>query len=162
MLHTYYLYNTIYNIFISYEKNDISLVKNIARKIESCGINVWVDYSRIEAGEHFPLEIADGINKSHYFVLIATSYIKRSQYVGVEIGIRIRRPRFCLFGFEIKSSFMKVDTRNIIIVDVEDNSENIPDILKNLHRIIIASSSFDDIDSISTEISNKIRKKIYG
>ena len=69
-------------IFISYSRKDLDIVKAIKKEIErSTGTECWMDLEGIESGEpRFTKAITDGINASKVFLFMRTSTSQDSKF----------------------------------------------------------------------------------
>ena len=75
------------DIFISYSRKDIELVKQIKQGIErSIGVQCWMDLNGIESGNpHFTKEIIDGINNCKVFLFMLSKQSQESEFALKEI-----------------------------------------------------------------------------
>lgn len=64
-------------VFICYSHKDRDKAQNICKKLQSQGIDYWIDYDQIEFGEDIIEGIENGLNKCDcILVLISNSYNK--------------------------------------------------------------------------------------
>ncbi|HEY5891907.1 MAG TPA: toll/interleukin-1 receptor domain-containing protein [Chthoniobacterales bacterium] len=61
------------SIFISYAREDLAAALNLARVLHNCGIPVWLDKGRLQAGENYEesLEAAVRVHSSFFLSLIS-------------------------------------------------------------------------------------------
>ncbi len=72
------------NIFASYAREDIYLVKCFKKRYEALGLNMFIDLDDLRSGVQWRPALIDGIDKSDLFQLFWSDYSKKSKYVTVE------------------------------------------------------------------------------
>ena len=118
--------------FLCYAREDKDLALRLENALVARGVQVWRNSTRLPLGQQFPLCIADGIRTCRYFLLLATGHSLRSQFVGVEIGLRVKCARPRLLGLEIGFPFIGLSPQNVIVLDVNDNTRNVPGLFATL------------------------------
>lgn len=80
-------------LFISYSRRDIDLVKQIKSEIEDAvGIECWMDLNGIESGSpQFTKDIVDGINKCKVFVFMLTEHSQESDFALRELNYAYKK-----------------------------------------------------------------------
>lgn len=76
------------NVFISYSRKDIDLIKEIKSNIEMVsGVKCWMDIRSIIAGSRrFTRDIVNGINQSQVFLFMLTECSQLSKYALLELN----------------------------------------------------------------------------
>jgi len=76
------------DIFISYSRRDIDLVKQIKGEIEKCiGVQCWMDITGIESGSpRFTKDIVNGINNCKVFLFMLSSHSQESKFALRELN----------------------------------------------------------------------------
>lgn len=77
-----------FDVFISYSRKDIDLIKKIKSDIEMVsGVKCWMDIRAIIAGSRrFTRDIVNGINQSQVFLFMLTEYSQKSEYALLELN----------------------------------------------------------------------------
>ena len=57
-------------IFVSYSRRDTETVDKIVNQLTQAGMDVWIDRNDIKAGDSWRLQIVEGIDTCHAFVLM--------------------------------------------------------------------------------------------
>src|SRR5918999_855341 len=73
-----------HDVFLSYASEDLDIAKRIRTELEKEQYSVWMDESRILAGDNFVTEIFSAIQSSRYFLIILSSHSTRSDFVREE------------------------------------------------------------------------------
>ncbi|MEA3349407.1 MAG: toll/interleukin-1 receptor domain-containing protein [Chloroflexota bacterium] len=82
-------------IFLSYSRENTSIMKRILKKLESYGFSVWIDDNLILGTESWKTAIEDAIRQSQGLVVIMSPNSKESLWVERELdfarvqGVRI-------------------------------------------------------------------------
>ena len=81
------------DIFISYSRRDIDLVRQIKREIEqSIGVQCWMDINGIESGSpRFTKDIVDGINHCKVFLFMLSEHSQASEFALNELSFAYKR-----------------------------------------------------------------------
>ena len=84
-----------YNVFISYSRSDLKVVKDIKKAIErNTGVRCWMDLLGIESGEpSFTKAIIDGINESMVFLFMRSEASQASKYALRELNYATKRKK---------------------------------------------------------------------
>ena len=78
------------SIFLSYASPDRDRVMQYADGLESHGFNVWIDYNRLKAGQHWDFEIRRELDKAAIIVVfISNNSVIRRDYVQCEIKLAL-------------------------------------------------------------------------
>ncbi len=75
------------DIFISYSRKDSEQAEELAERLRTRGIDVWIDKSGIEAAKSWSKEIVRAIDECKAFVVLISSNSQESQNVSREVGI---------------------------------------------------------------------------
>jgi hypothetical protein len=70
-------------VFISYHRESLNLANTIKERIESVGINVWMDV-KLQAGENWRAEIEQAITRSICVIVIMSPKARLSEFVTYE------------------------------------------------------------------------------
>ncbi len=73
------------NVFISYSRQDRTFAERLARDLQDAGLNVWIDFRRIKAGEQWREAIFEGINQSDMVIVCLSPAAVESDWVRREI-----------------------------------------------------------------------------
>ena len=73
-------------VFISHSGPDTWVARQIAREIQACGAEPFLDESEIHVGESFEDDILDFLEKSHELVVLLTPWALDRPYVWAELG----------------------------------------------------------------------------
>lgn len=79
--------STDVDLFISYASRDRERVLEIAGRLESAGVRLWIDRHRIEGGTNYGPAIVRGIKGCKVFMLICSNASLRSRNVKQEIQL---------------------------------------------------------------------------
>jgi hypothetical protein len=75
------------DIFISYSRKDSQQALELAERLRSSGMEVWIDQRGIEAATSWSGEIADAIRAAKAFVLLLSAASTESPNVKKELGV---------------------------------------------------------------------------
>ncbi len=82
-----------YDVFLSHSSKDKDLVRPIAQRLRDAGLKVWFDEWEIQAGDHIPRRIDDGLEDSHSLMLCMSANAFGSDWAQLEMGtFRFRDP----------------------------------------------------------------------
>ena len=100
-----------HDIFISYSRRDLAVLKPIKEKLESLGFSCWMDLEGIESGsEEFTEKIADAIEGSTVFLFFLSATSQESRWALNELRLaRKLEKRVVLVGFnddQMRPKFM--------------------------------------------------------
>lgn len=83
----------LYDIFLSYSSKDRAVVHELAEKLKSDGLRVWLDAWVIKPGDNIPAAIEHGLEKSRVLVLCMSENAFGSDWPRLESGtFRFRDP----------------------------------------------------------------------
>ena len=71
-------------VFISYSRNDAAAVLDIRKKLESAGVDIWIDQKDINTGAAWDIQIQDAISDSKVVLLMLSRSSVESENVSVE------------------------------------------------------------------------------
>ena len=79
--------NNNHDIFISYSRADLELVKIIKEELENAtGTRCWMDLEKIESGHRkFTQAIIDGIESSKVFLFLRSDHSQNSEFAMLEL-----------------------------------------------------------------------------
>lgn len=88
------------DIFISYSRRDIGLVKQIKEEIEkSIGIHCWMDINGIESGSpRFTKDIVNGINNCKVFLFMLSEHSQGSEFSLRELNFAYKKEKNLEYG----------------------------------------------------------------
>ena len=144
---------TQFHVFISYSREDKEQAGALASRLNDYGLSVWLDSIKLVPGHHYPVSIATGIRNCHYFVLLASPNSRDSQFVGIEIGMRIKRANICIFGWEIRLPWARLATQNAIVVILDGDPSNVPSVFSTVERVNCGAW---DPEKIAAEVAKLI------
>lgn len=75
-----------YDIFISYSRKDLYIVRPFVDELETRDFKVWLDLSEIDYGEAFPDRIAEALDASDSILFMCTPNSLAAPYCKKEIG----------------------------------------------------------------------------
>ncbi len=81
------------DVFISYSSRDREKVLEIADRLQSAGLRLWVDRNKIPGGANYGVEIVRGIKDCKVLLLMASASSMRSRNVKAEIQLAWRYER---------------------------------------------------------------------
>lgn len=76
-----------YRVFVSHAGDDLWVAEQIAKSIEACGADAFLDRRDIAAGDNFKQRIREEIPKSDELVALFTPWSRRRSWVRHEIGM---------------------------------------------------------------------------
>jgi tetratricopeptide (TPR) repeat protein len=75
------------DVFISYHSADLASAERIRALLERNGISCWISTHDLPPGNAWPVEIQDGIRRSHVMLLILSSNTKHSRHIAREVAL---------------------------------------------------------------------------
>src|SRR6266849_8198121 len=75
-----------YTVFISHSSLDAWIARVMAEKIQSIGVDCWLDEKDLEGGDVIPDEIIRGIDACQEAIVLISPNSVNSQWVSFEIG----------------------------------------------------------------------------
>lgn len=75
-----------YVVFISHSSLDAWIARTIAEKIQSVGVDCWLDQKDLEGGDVIPDEIIRGIDACQEAIVLISPNSVNSRWVSFEIG----------------------------------------------------------------------------
>lgn len=89
-------YNNLHNdtsffeqIFVSYARKDMAIIKNYTRRYKALGIKVFIDTDEIRSGQNWKQEIVKHLQKSDIFQLFWSNAARKSGYVRDEYELAL-------------------------------------------------------------------------
>lgn len=76
-----------YRVFVSHASDDLWVAEQIAKSIEDCGADTFLDRRDIAAGDNFKQRIREEIPKCNELVALFTPWSRRRAWVRHEIGM---------------------------------------------------------------------------
>ena len=73
-----------YDVFISHSTKDKAAVRDLASRLKSDGLRVWLDEWEIQPGDMIGLKIEQGLEQSRTLILIMSVYSLASEWVTLE------------------------------------------------------------------------------
>ncbi|MBN2523567.1 MAG: TIR domain-containing protein [Bacteroidales bacterium] len=71
-------------IFISHSWEDNDIARKLADDLKRDGVDIWIDYSRIEGGQSLPEVIGEAIKDSEIVILMWSIHASKSRWVRLE------------------------------------------------------------------------------
>ncbi len=78
-------------IFLSYSRDDLHFVEELAKDLENAGYDVWYDLTDIEGGDRWAQEIQEGIKESEILVIVVSPNALKSEWVEKEFLFASKR-----------------------------------------------------------------------
>jgi len=78
------------DIFISYSKNDLKDAKNLANKLNSFGLSVWLD-NLLNPGDFFNEVLTDKVSSSKVILVLWTENSVKSKWVHAEAAMALNQ-----------------------------------------------------------------------
>jgi WD40 repeat protein len=83
-------------VFISYSRRNRTFAERLARDLSDAGLDVWVDFRQIHAGEMWEQEIYRGLERSEIVVVCLSPQAVASEWVRREVSIAREQEKFIL------------------------------------------------------------------
>lgn len=124
------------DIFLSYAKEDVTVVRKIAEQLRDLGADVWLDENKLEWSELFESIIQEKITKAKRFVpVISKTTLKE--------GRRFFRREWAMADEENRFRYGMPYFAPIVIDDSDVNSPLIPESFRKAHIISVADIDFE-------------------
>lgn len=81
------------HLFLSHSSEDKKLVTDLARNLNTCGVDVWLDAWELRGAEDLHERIADAIAKSKFVGVVVTSRFDGSRWVKGEVSQALSREK---------------------------------------------------------------------
>ncbi|MBO4455806.1 MAG: toll/interleukin-1 receptor domain-containing protein [Bacteroidales bacterium] len=99
-----------YDVFISYSRKDSKIAEEIYSTLSSAGLNCFIDKEGIAAGADFPEVLANRIDESGVFLLLASKNAYQSKFTKNEILHAFKHKRSgCIIPYLIDDTPMPSD-----------------------------------------------------
>ncbi len=140
-------------VFISYSRRNRTFAERLARDLSDAGLEVWVDFRQIHAGEMWEQEIYRGLERAEIVVLCLSPDAVTSQWVQREVEIAREQSKFIIPVMAVNAldTLEKVESMRWLLqvqfINFENNYESaFPDLLRALpgKRRISAYDSVSD------------------
>ena len=79
----------INSVFISYNRDDLSLIKPLEQALKAKGLTVWRDQERVYGGDNWPKGIGEAIRDTDAVVLCWSNNARQSHFVEMEWSIAL-------------------------------------------------------------------------
>ena len=76
-----------YDVFISYSRRDLDIVRAFYERLSAEGFRVWIDMKGLYSGDQFKREITKAIIASRVLVFFSSEQSNRSTWTASEIGV---------------------------------------------------------------------------
>lgn len=126
--------------FVSYNKADKLVAREIALYLKASSVEVWYDEWQVEAGESVPGRIEDGLGRCTHFVILWSQHSSRSGWVS--------RERHSTIAHAIETGTPRV-------VPIRLDSTPLPPLLRDFRYVRYSGGSQADLRCLITEILGK-------
>ena len=138
-----------HNVFISYSRRDLEIVKKIVPLLEQDDIiKVWIDYRNIKCGDLFKKEIFQAIEKSSVVLFFSSQHSNQSKRCIQEIGVAGEYDKVIIPIRLDESSYnedIKLDLLNVEHIDFS-NPSKLDDRMSELIQSVKSKLSSDDCE----------------
>ena len=124
------------DIFISYAKEDVDIVSNIAERLRNLGAEVWLDENKLEWSDMYESIIEEKITKAKRFVPIISQTTTKP-------GRRFFRKEWAMAIREMDYRYGMPFFAPIVIDESDINSTLIPEPFRKAHIISISDENFE-------------------
>jgi hypothetical protein len=124
------------DIFISYAKEDVNIVRNIAERLRNLGAEVWLDENKLEWSDMYETIIEEKITKAKRFIPIISQTTTKP-------GRRFYRREWAMAIREMDYRYGMPFFAPIVIDDSDINSTLIPEPFRKAHIISISDKDFE-------------------
>jgi uncharacterized membrane protein YecN with MAPEG domain len=133
-------------IYISYSRNDLQLVLQLAERLRNLGHEITVDVDTLSAGIDWRSTLDEGLRSSEIFIVVVSQYSTKSQHVLAEVG--------AARAYSLESGRMLV-----IPVIIDDSPLPLP--LQDIHAIFQSGGAVDEIvGRIEAAISSFVGRRV--
>jgi glucokinase len=134
-----------HDVFLSYASEDLDIANRIRTELEKEQYSVWMDASRILAGDNFVTEIFSAIQNSRYFLIVLSSHSTRSDFVREEYS--------AAWNESIKNA-------EVTVIPILYESCPIPSVLRQIHHVDFTKSPETALrDLVDTIHAHERRRK---
>ena len=125
-----------YDVFISYSRKDTKIADEVCDALTLSGLRCFIDREGIDGGANFPEVLANMIDDSGVFLLLASKNSYQSKFTQAEILHAFKHKRSgCIIPYLIDDSHMPSDLEfllgNVNWVDSREHpAKDLPDIVK--------------------------------
>lgn len=126
------------NIFISHNKKDKDIAREIALFLVAENINVWFDEWEISAGDSIIEEIEAGLTRASHFIIIWSKNASSSNWVRKELAVTLKKA-------------IETKTPKIIPITLDDTP--LPDLINDLKYVRYQNGSEKDRDEIIKSVT---------
>ena len=99
-----------YDVFISYSRKDTGTAETVTNALTAAGLSVFIDKEGIDGGANFPEVLANTIDSSGVFLLLASKNAYSSKFTRAEILYAFNHKRSgCIIPYVLDDSKMPTD-----------------------------------------------------
>lgn len=132
----------IYQIFVSYSKDDSWVAKQIKLNVDKCGARTFLYEIDVNVGDEFENKILKRIKNSNELIVLLTPYSKDKKYLWLEIG--------AAWGNGIKIIAILYGIK----IDDISKEDTVPLLLKKIKTIEI-----NNLDDYFSQLRKRTKKK---
>ncbi|MCA9733977.1 TIR domain-containing protein [candidate division KSB1 bacterium] len=118
-------------VFISHAWEDKPLVLEIEQKLETAGVEVWVDHSKLRGGQNLPMRISEALDWCNTLLLVWSGSAAQSHWVNLEWTNAVSLQKLIIPCMKEKVKLPAILT-NTLFVDFTDSNKGIADLLNAL------------------------------
>src|SRR4051812_18526183 len=85
--------STAQHLFLSHSSSDGGIVGRIARKLNTCGVDVWLDTWELRVGDDLHERIADAIANSRFVAVLVSRHFDGSKWMRGEVSQALSREK---------------------------------------------------------------------
>jgi WD40 repeat protein len=100
-------------IFVSYSRRNKNFAERIARDLSDAGLEVWIDFRQIHAGEHWQDEIFRGIERSDIIVVCLSPAAVVSEWVQREVNAAREQGKLIIPVMAVDAYKLLTETENM-------------------------------------------------
>lgn len=115
--------DAVRKVFISYAHEDAALASEIAEKLKTTGVHVWIDQQEMAPGDSFIGRMNEGIGGADYVLLLVSEASLVSQWVSREWMSALAGGDTILVPVRVAPVAMPPLLRDIIYIDLVENRE---------------------------------------
>ncbi|MBE7382183.1 MAG: TIR domain-containing protein [Leptolyngbya sp. SIO1E4] len=119
-------HNMMTQVFIAHAEADRAIAEQVRRSLMRSGITTWIHYSDVEFGSDFQVEMTQGVEEADNVLFLMSPTAFKSALCQQEIDLAL-----------------EYNKRIIVMLAGAVDEAEIPDPLKNLHRIDLTDNEID-------------------
>lgn len=159
--------STIYDVFISYSREDTNVVAEFIHRFEEEGLRVWVDLDGVESGDAFKRVIVKAIRNSSIVIFFSSASSNASEWTPKEIGVAIHFGKKVIpvkldhtkYNDEIAFDLLGLDY--IDYTNSANQKRNLEKLLNTLNKHSQESKSEQDEDGERQREKKKLKTRNY-